>query len=193
MQITALREDDAALQQQIQEGWDRRRDSEVPRAPGFHTSAIIQDMIVTSGLAKAYSDELDLMSMLRMTMGFIWEDIVGDYLADFFHMVTQVVVEKDGIWSTIDVVDQKDFIIWEYKATWRGEEKAIQNGQRWFWQIMTYCYVVGFTEAKLRVLHMCPVPRMRTYKLNFTQQELEENWFMITQHRDYMAGQGRVR
>mgnify|MGYP001608781164 CR=1 FL=1 len=191
MEITPLHEDNARSEELIREGWARRQSRDAPRAEGPHVSKIVNDWVVTAGLAKPWSggsgDNFDLESMSRMTMGFIWEDLVGDYIAAYFHRVTQIPVVMDGIHGTIDAIDTQNNVVEEYKATWRGEERAIQDGIRWWTQIKAYCLMVRTKEARLRVLHLCPVPRIRTYKLKFSDQELAENWLAIRNHWDYMT------
>lgn len=189
MQITPLPDEDGRAIASIQEGWARRHSKEAPRASGYHVSNIIADWMITAGLiAPDDGGPLTIDSILRMTTGFIWEDLVGDYIANYFHRITQIPVERDGIHGTLDALDLRTgmVIVEEYKATWQGEERAIQRGIRWWTQIKSYAWMVGTDRAKLRVLHMCPYPRIRTYGLSFTRQELEENWVAIRNHKEFM-------
>ena len=184
MEITPLHDEDRQFPDLLLGGWNLRQATQPPRAEGMHVSVIINNMALTAGIST--NKPIDADSVMRMTMGFVWEDIVGDYLATFFHQITQIPAERDNIHGTLDAYDTIAHEVHEYKATWKGEDKAIQDAWRWYTQIKAYCLMTNVTSAKLRVLHLCPYPRPRTYKLVFTQQELNENWQAILQHNDYM-------
>ncbi len=189
MEITLVPEEDEKLADLLQAGWDRRQTS--PRAPGFHVSGLITDIGVTSGMFPDYGPpgKFDPMSVLRMTMGFIWEDIIGDYLSVMSCPISQIPLELDGIHGTVDGLTV-DGVLEEYKATWKSEHKAINDGWRWFEQMRAYARMLGTLDAKLRVLHVCPIPRSRTYRITFTPREVHETWYMLSQHKNHRVAQG---
>lgn len=190
MEVTPEPEEDARLPQLLMAGWSRR----IPdRKLGFHVSGLISDIMVTSGMFRSNSgDLLDAMAILRITMGYVWEDIVGDYLSAIASPVNQLPMYVDGIHGTPDGVS--GLLLEEYKATWMSEERALSGNSwwRWYTQIQAYCYMTGILGCRLRILHMCPFPRSRTYKIIFTPQEVNETWQMLCQHKAFLSSKGLV-
>lgn len=104
----------------------------------------------------------------------------------------------DGIYMTPDGlnVEVRPRALEEYKATWISATADIRlRKPRWIWQMKAYCWVLGVNHANLRVLFVngryerggrMGVPVARTYRFRFTDQDLEENWGMITGHREQM-------
>lgn len=191
MEIISLPEEDRRFAEALREGWRIRSQGEGERAPGLHISDVVNDLAVVAGKLQPTSP-IDAEATYRISMGFVWEDMVGDYLASLHndpssrYRILQHKVILDGLHGTIDALNLQAWEVEEYKATWRGEEKAISGGWRWYAQIQAYCLAVNTCVAKLRVLHLNPFPRPRTYRLEFSDRELAENWYMIRQHANYM-------
>ena len=173
------------------------------RADGWHVSGVIADLMRVGGLGEFKSGRITQpVDILRVYSGYIWEDMVGDYLSKQHvgenspHTLTQLQVVRDGIHGTVDALvwgegANGEVRIEEYKATWKGEERALSDGWRWWTQIKSYMACTGVRKAWLRVLYMCPTPRIRNYELGFSQGEIDECWAMVRQHKDYMEGKGK--
>lgn len=94
---------------------------------------------------------------------------------------------------------QGNVVPWELKATYQSSNKAIIENTAWIRQIMAQCYTQGATAAYLSRFEMLgdygsvypkgktkeekaayraehPRPTLHTYRLSFTQEELEKNW-----------------
>jgi hypothetical protein len=93
--------------------------------------------------------------------------------------------------------DVKYVRVHELKATYKSTRtvgETVQELQKqWMWmaQIKGYCHAAGTNYASLHVLFLCgnyrmPIrPVLRVYELEFTSAELQENWDIIVEGRDY--------
>lgn len=150
----------------------------------------------------------DPVVAIRVCIGLAWEDwyipmILGpegivDHLGEYY---------LDGIYMSPDaeelssiVVDRRvrHFIrVHEIKATSKsintvGETAAELAGQvMWMMQLKSYCKGAGTRFADLHVLFLYggyerPFmrPRKRRFRIEFTQQEIDDNWDLITSYRD---------
>lgn len=96
--------------------------------------------------------------------------------------------------GTPDALDTEDWMIEEWKATWMSCRQPITDPKFWhYWvQVMAYCYMVGTTRARLRVLFVNgdyshgdeSGPRLLGWEVEFTEQELKENWDMLLNHAE---------
>lgn len=88
-------------------------------------------------------------------------------------------------------------VIHEVKATYKSINTVGDLKQQWLWltQIKAYCKGAGTRYARLHVLFICgdykwPLqPSARAWDLEFTQKEIDSNWELITDYRDYKEGQ----
>ena len=88
-------------------------------------------------------------------------------------------------------------LIWELKATFQSSTKAIEENDSWLAQIKAQCYVTGVRTASLSRLEIMgnwksifgkkeekglpenQKPTLHAFKLEFTQEELEDNWIWL--------------
>jgi hypothetical protein len=168
-------------------------ESNAQRSTGtLHLSTIYRDMEQEAQLRKrkdATPEEL----MWYAAGGFLWEHV--------FSMAYREAVAKgelvrpdewtlDGITGSPDNIDVPRWRVIELKFRWMSAQKFDQL-EKHFWmelvQIKGYCKLVGTLEAELWVFFCCgnwrpPVPMVRGVLLEFSEQEIEENWNMIRAH-----------
>jgi hypothetical protein len=121
--------------------------------------------------------------------------------------VKQLRLIADDIHGTVDGVDFEtdDPVLEEYKATWRSQrifaepglglsESIAKNCPDWLIQIQGYLHMLSVylekpvTSARLFVMFFmgsyekgAPAgPRVRVVELRFSEEEIRENWAMIT-------------
>lgn len=87
------------------------------------------------------------------------------------------------------------WVVHEFKATWKSSRVTPQDLWAYLVQVKSYCRGVGTTAAVLHVLHLCGdysrpiVPVYHIWNIEFTQQEIDENWEMLT---GYARSQGKL-
>lgn len=128
-------------------------------------------------------------------VGFLWEEVLSHVLADRYAARIGE-VECDGIVGSpdglnTDPLDIVPLVNEEYKATWRSVNKTPESIWYWDTQFKSYCHMLGVNITLLRVLYINgdykgsgPIPM--TFRIEYTDTELQENWGMITNHRDEM-------
>lgn len=127
------------------------------------------------------------------------------------------IVDSEDYACTIGV-EEGTFILHEFKLT-RKSSRDFKESLRmrakkcllWLWQIMAYRYalnkrVEGDQVCLVAKLHVWFVngnysrddkdpeamPRYKIYRLVFTAEELQENWTMITSHKEQMLESGQL-
>jgi hypothetical protein len=140
-------------------------------------------------------------------MGFVFEVLLAQSISTYLIAQRDTVIspgecEMDGIWLTPDGLDVASEILEEYKATWKTMRKIDDlEGEFWYWlaQIKAYCRALGTRKARLIALFVngnytyCDPdggPRLKSIDLEFTAQEIEENWTMILNNRRAMVKEG---
>lgn len=150
---------------------------------------------------------LDPVVALRVSIGLAWEsfyiskilspegviDHPGEYYVDGIYM------SPDGEELAQIIVDrrpQHKMKVHEVKATYKstntvGETEDELNAQfMWMSQIKSYCKGAGTTLADLHVLFLCgdysfPIaPQKKRFRFEFTEEEIEDNWSLVTNYRD---------
>uniref|UniRef100_A0A6M3IJM5 YqaJ viral recombinase domain-containing protein n=1 Tax=viral metagenome TaxID=1070528 RepID=A0A6M3IJM5_9ZZZZ len=159
------------------------------RTPGLHLSEIIQG-IVTDLTGQKRGDTDD--PRLQFEKGFLWENLLSLAFAEQA-AVRPGEVELDGIICSPDGVDFEpggEMVLEEYKCTMMSCSKnPPADVLKWMIQVKGYCYVLGTTRAKMRILYLAgswnpPVPEYRVYEFEFTPDELRENWVMVKNYAD---------
>lgn len=168
-----------------------------PRSPGIHVSDIIADIVrMVPSLAKTLDMEEETRNNM-WALGLIWEDSIQKYTG-----WPQVQKEVDGIVATCDQlvpVTPKGPCVDECKLTWKTSRGVlegkpyhdIRDSWRWMTQAKSYCHVWNVRVARFWVCHVNgnyapPQPQLIRYDLEFSDQEIAENWFMMTQHAGVM-------
>ena len=176
------------------------------RTTGCHVSAIIR--LIMQGLEPDKYGDGSPTNWVRITIGFAFERMLElglRALAGTFFRPSELM--QDGIYASPDAIRVEGGLlaVEEYKATWK---KSIASGlssdaivreldkrfRLWLWQIKAYCYLVGTCTAVLRVFFVNGNytftneggPKLRCFRLEFEQQELDDCWAMLL--REAKAG-----
>ena len=175
-----------------------------PRSKGLHLSQVIYSLY---DVLKPRKDDGDPYGgRANMAMGFAWEHLLSYCIAQVFwppvdglFCIHPGEVERDGILMSPDAVwvcEGDEFEEW--KCTQKSSEKTPLDYTTWVWQMKAYAYTLGLRKARLRILHlrggygkgagrckdnMC----YKTWLLEFTESELQENWDMVMIHAKEMG------
>lgn len=135
-------------------------------------------------------------------IGFFWEDLLemvfanrmgqrpGEVLKD------GIVGSPDGInidpWDKVPIVDE------EYKCTWKSSNSPVTDNWYYMTQFQSYCYMMDTNVTLLHILYLNgdyrgSGPCYRQYRIEFSQQELQETWDMIRRHAEEMWKKGLVK
>lgn len=186
-------------------------DSKYPRSQGVHVSAIIRCIATESGILKPeWAEELSLVdireikdpvAILRINIGLAWEEHYIPMLKDVIDHPGEM--ELDGIYMTHDgesvsviITDNRTkwcMVVHEVKATYKSTNTVGDLKSQWMWlaQIKAYCKSLNTRHAMLHILFLCgdytyPIrPTLECWKIEFTQQEIEDNWDLLRDYRDY--------
>lgn len=171
------------------------------RAPGTHVSTIIKDLCLTLDplrFTKEGSEEFqDLELEPRVWLG----QAMDTHLSQVLTAYTQTAVrpggiEVDGVWMSSDLLvladdpSSADFVVEEFKLTWMSSRGGVDQPKfiHWLWQIKAYCWAWETVHARLRVYfvngdYQYPLkPQYRVWDLEFTFEELQNNWRMLLGH-----------
>lgn len=164
---------------------------------GLHLSSIIKSILV--GLdPKRFGGGLTSSSYARFEVGYALEDMLTRRRLERGVLLQQS-VEKDGVRMTLDGLDilTPGWKVLESKATWLSLRDPAPKGKlgmprtpdhpkfrHWIWQTMGYCHGVDTNRALLEVLfvngdYRPSQPVLKAWELEFTPQELQENWAMV--------------
>ena len=164
--------------------------SGLPRAPGLHLTDIIkyiQDTI-NPYTGKGFDD-----MQLTAEAGFWWEDmlsyIIGKRLGKRLNDVPcdGIYCNPDGI--GYDPLDGTTPALEEYKLTWKSTKKLPIEDPKYMMQVKSYCHVLG---TRVVVMYICYImgnykgsgPLSRSFRIEFTDQEIADNWAVILAHKD---------
>lgn len=154
--------------------------------------------------------------------GFLWENIVAQYTAlkecrehewdEFVRLGLQQALQDDidhsegalvrpgeqqmdGVYITPDAINNKLWFYEEYKATAiRDKNFNIETRKpHWLWQGAANCRVFGMTRALFRVWHYGQMPpNITTLIVDWTKDEIDEEWRRLLEHLEYMKKVGRI-
>jgi len=172
---------------------------------GILTSERIEDLQLIE--VKSGMEISDPMVAIRICMGLAFEEW---YIPN--HLAPEGVVDHpgewklDGIYMSPDGEELSEIIvegkstycpkIHEVKFTYKstktvGETEDSLRGQfLWMAQLKSYCKAAGTTLADLHVLFVCgdykfPIrPQLKRFRIEFTQEEIDINWELMTGYRD---------
>jgi hypothetical protein len=149
---------------------------------------------------------VDPVALLRISIGLAWEEYyirrilcsegVTDHPGE---------VKVDGVYMTADgesldvIITPEDpqgtsqLVIHEVKATYKSTNTVGELVDEWMWmqQIRAYCKGAGTRFAKMHVLFLCgnykfPLqPQLKCWLVEFTQEEIDESWELLTSYKDY--------
>jgi hypothetical protein len=170
--------------QKVKEEMPRVAFEESPRSDGVHLSVVIHDIATTAGLDNyTYGNEKNTM----MEMGFIWEQVLERALKDRYAICNIGELCVDGIYMTPDKFDVENWVLHEYKCTWKSSKNDPIDNWRWMTQVKGYLRATQTRRCDMHVLYINgdykgTGPEWYRYSLEFTDQEIEENWTMIVNH-----------
>ena len=170
--------------------------------PASHVSYIIRDMCIRLGHFES-DEERGGPSLTRLELGNSFEDAVVRALAERYiksdpdRYVRLGELTMDGLIGTSDLYDAVLAAIIEIKLTWMSSRHGDDvEGAVKFWkyltQLMAYCRMA---YTRIGFLHVCFVngdyrsnrdPDYRAWRIEFTQEELDENWIKLTRHAALM-------
>lgn len=171
-------------------------DSKGRRQSGLHVSGLVK-----AAFKNIFKKEFEPIEgeqpFVRTMAGFLWERMLEFAFTEYMQKDRRVLdkqtqLEKDGVHGTPDGING-DYIE-EYKATWRSMRKWGEDPEREFWmwvaQVKAYCYMAGKTKARFFVFWVngdysyktARGPQVTTCELEFTQEELEDNWRTLLAH-----------
>lgn len=175
--------------------------SDAPRSAGLHLSSIYK--VLMQRLQPARFGGNKPMDMQRVEIGLLFENMLERALAEKFSTVRPGEVFSDeGIAMSPDGVNPIEGSGEEYKATFMSSRDGLYeivevDGARhqiprdkfvhWFVQMKGYAKWLGTRVFILRVLFICgdysrPIqPQFKSYRIEFTEQEIEDNWAMLVQ------------
>lgn len=187
-----------------------------PRSEGIHVSAIIRCIATEQGILKPeWAEDLSLsdvreitdpVAVLRINIGLAWE-------AHYIPLVGNIVdhpgeMQLDGIFLThdgesVDVIITQNrerspivHFVDEVKATYKSTKTVGDLSTQWMWmaQCKAYCKALGTRFARMHVLFLCgdysyPIkPMLKVWQVEFTQEEVDMNWDLLRDYRDYRLG-----
>lgn len=187
-------------------------ESKTVRSEGIHVSAIIRCIATEQGILKPeWAEDLSLsdvreitdpVAILRINIGLAWE-------AHYVPLVGNIVdhpgeMQVDGIYLThdgesVDVVMHSGVLahfVDEVKATYKSTKTVGDLSTQWMWmaQCKAYCKALGTRFARMHVLFLCgdysyPIkPMLKVWQVEFTQEEVDMNWDLLRDYRDYRLG-----
>lgn len=183
-----------------------------PRSIGLHLGTVIRDLAKRTGRGKKYGDDTTPEDFNRrrsyFEAGFAWEMVMeaGFKMRQWPGFdgwsvgIRQPEMLKDGIYCTGDLVLLPDYRYAEMKWTTRSAkrvEELEEDFWDWFVQIKANCHVHDTNLGALFVMFAAgnykpPTPDPRAWKIEFSQNELLDNWNMLTNHAATMRREGRV-
>lgn len=177
------------------------------RSPGIHLSDVIREVERMLGKPKQDDDRSSQGTKLQWEKGFLWESIFSYYWARRYgKQVRETLISPgeqvvDGIACTIDFLDTNDYTLIECKATARSINKleAFEaNFWTWMLQVKAYLYVLKSNKARMPIIFLCgnykpPFPVAVMVELEFTAEELRENWAMLVNTANNMRKRGWTR
>ncbi|MFW9899872.1 MAG: hypothetical protein ACFFDY_01135 [Candidatus Thorarchaeota archaeon] len=156
-----------------------------PRSKDLHLTAIIND-IEKILYPKEYERKKGFSNPWFAVIGFIWEECLTLAFKSLLGFRPKA-IHKDGIACSPDGIKPEQEIVDEYKCTWRSTKTKPWNVWKWMVQIKAYCYVSGYNIARFHVLYIMgdykfTGPKCIPFLLEFTDEELQNNWDMLLEH-----------
>lgn len=153
----------------------------------------------------------DPVAILRISIGLAWESWFIPQLPNVVDHPGEMVIDNvymtpDG--ESVDVIvtfgkSLTTLVVHEVKATYKSintvaprlvhpESEIDDLETQWMWitQCKGYCKGLGTRFARLYVLFLCgdyvrPItPQLLSWRIEFTQEEIDKNWELITDYRD---------
>jgi hypothetical protein len=167
------------------------------RSKGVHLSNIVRDIALKTGFLKPQyaSEKFEDIDPTKMELGMAWEDRVFTiHHPEVLYHPGEVIV--DGVAMTTDGLSYgwiAEGAVHECKLTWKSKKRELDLFGEWMWlaQTMSYCYGHQMTTAMYHIFWIngdykrgepSGNPSYSLYKLEFTWDEILENWNAILNH-----------
>jgi len=153
----------------------------------------------------------DQKAILRICMGLAWEEwYIGSQIDDVIDHPDEI--QYEGVYMSLDgeslsvVFSHRDnksvvtTVIHEVKSTYKSPNNVglfdtpdrIRKNWMWLAQLKSYCIAKGTRFACLHVLYFIAdykawpkEPLKMKYHIEFTEEELQENWTFLKDYRDH--------
>ena len=164
------------------------------RPKGLHVSQIINDLLQVIDPKRYGQIELPV---LKITAGLALEQQIEKLLASKMPGGFRPdPIQKDGVWMSPDNVAPEPWRIREFKLSWYSmkTKPCPDHDVYWGWrvQMMAYCWALETQISELWVFFVngeypvgVPSPQLQTMVIDWSLQELEENWWMLINHAKY--------
>ena len=171
----------------------RISDKEFSERTGVHCSDLLY-CLNKQALRRLMPLEPDEHEILLYSLGWSTQRWLTDERADEpSRTVDGITVTCDELWQDIP---------WELKCTFQSSERPIADNDSWLKQIMAQCKVIGKTSAHLTRLELAgnwksifgrkeeknlpenQKPTLHAYLLEFTPEEIEDNWLWLKRRAD---------
>ena len=162
------------------------------RSAGLHLTPIIHDLEQSIKPRDEWCTQEELAFF--GAGGFLWERVFAKCHAEAIatgDIVRPGEFELDGIIGSPDLIRISDWTLIETKHPWKSVTKFDNHFDKFFWawtvQIACYLKMIGSNTAELHAFFVCgdwrpPIPQVRSVRMEFTDQELDEYWSMILRH-----------
>ena len=154
-----------------------------PRSPGIHLTNITNDIYYTVLHGKDNRTDNQIWG----EVGFIWEELLTmAFREKLANRPGEIMLE--GVAMSPDGMDWENWVVHEYKVTWRSSAKLPVDDERWMMQAKGYCKGLGAKTVVMKILYLMGdyrenrEPVYKVYEIVFSPQELEENWQMVMAH-----------
>lgn len=184
-----------------------------PPRGGVHLSDVLHQIRKT--FDKKFATELTQENLHRFKMGEGFEagvmsrGLMIDHQEHHHHQWRAYTFVLNGIHMTTDAVCfgcAKTPLVWEVKLTWLGTKKDLlaPEFRTYHYQLMSYVYALQL-EIQKKVLgrfvfgHVHGnyttdrTPRILCWDVEYTEEELHNNWRMILKVRDEMRRKGLLK
>lgn len=166
--------------------------SGLPRAEGLHLTDVITYILDTiNPRIGGGFDDIELTA----EVGFMWEDLLSLVLGNRLGKRLND-IQCDGIYCNpdglgFDPLNLNEVALEEYKCTWKSMKKLPTEVLKWMMQVKGYCHALGLKVVIFHVLYLMGDyfkehhgPQARSFRIEFTEEEIEENWNVILANKD---------
>jgi len=179
-----------------------------PRSEGTHVSGIIRSLAAEVGfLDRKWCEDLSLTdareitdpdTILRIRLGLAWEEHLIPTLEGVIDHPGEI--QLQGVYMTHDgeSCDRVllgssglELVVHEVKLTYKSSRHELKTQWMWLTQLKAYCKGLDTQYARIYILYVCgnytyPIkPSYKVYEVEFTQEEIDANWTMLIDYKEY--------
>lgn len=178
--------------------------SGISRSEGLHLTDVIK--YIEKKLDAQYKGTGFKNQALTMDIGFLWENVLSYVYGSLMALRPGEIIcdgiscSPDGIGYDEDICNtDKELIVSgtgqpcveEYKATWKSTKTSPTDVWYYMTQVKSYAYVLGLNIVVMRIIYLMgdwkgSGPQYRVCRIVFEDDEIENNWKMITKYAEEM-------